>query len=94
MDKTKPKLVDYNLINFPKKVISSVQKKIVTQDNSKFYFNLLMLAILALGIYVLYYRNKHKMKYKEDNIANILFLNEYITNTLDNQNTIQNDIKL
>ena len=95
MDKTKPKLVDYNLINFPKKVINSVQKKIVTQDNSKFYFNLLMVGILAIGIYILYYRNKNKMKYKEDNMANILFLNEYITTTLENtsENTLDNTLE-
>ena len=92
MDKTKPKLVDYNLINFPRKVITPLQKKIVKQDNSKFYFNLLMLGILGIGIYVLYYRNKNKQKYKEDNMANILFLNEYINNTLETNN--QTDIKL
>jgi cbb3-type cytochrome oxidase subunit 3 len=92
MDKTKPKLVDYNLIDFPKKVITSVQKKIITQDNSKFYFNLLMLAILAIGIYVLYYRNKNKERYNEDNLANILFLNEYINNSLEKSNT--NDVKI
>lgn len=92
MDKTKPKLVDYNLIDFPKKVITSVQKKIITQDNSKFYFNLLMLAILAIGIYVLYYRNKNKERYNEDNLSNILFLNEYIYNSLEKSNT--NDVKI
>ena len=41
MSNQKPKLVDYKLVNFPKKQITNIQKKIVTQDNTKFYLKVL-----------------------------------------------------
>ena len=73
-------------IDFPKKLITPIQKKIVTQDNSKFYLNLLMICILGIGIYILYHRHKTKEQVKYDNQAKLLFLNEYINTSLENLN--------
>ena len=58
--KTKPSLIDYNLIEFPKKELSELQKKIIKTDNTKLYLNLFMISILLLGIYVLYSRMTEK----------------------------------
>ncbi len=80
----KPKLVDYNLIQFPQKQITNIQKKIVKQDNSKLYINLLMIIILCIGGYLLYYRMKNKINMIQENNANIMFLNEYINSSLNN----------
>ena len=80
----KPKLVDYNLIKFPQKQITNIQKKIVKQDNSKLYINLLMIIILCIGGYLLYYRMKNKINMIQENNANIMFLNEYINSSLNN----------
>lgn len=84
MDKIKPNLIDYNLINFPKKLISPIKKKIVNTDNTKLYINLVMLGLLIIGIYILYYRNQNKSKYNEENELNLLLINEYINNSLNN----------
>tara|TARA_B100000700_G_scaffold318482_1_gene411731 strand:- start:302 stop:583 length:282 start_codon:yes stop_codon:yes gene_type:complete len=80
MTNLKPKLVDYKLLEFPKKKITNIQKKIVTQDNTKFYLNLGIICVLLIGLYILYYRMQNK--YQEDIKLknNILFLNEYVNN--------------
>jgi hypothetical protein len=84
MNLIKPKLVDYNLIKFPKKKPTKIQQKIVKQDNSKFYLNLLMILILCIGGYALYYRMKNKEKERLELEANILFIDEYVNNSLKN----------
>lgn len=86
MPDIKPKLVDYSLIHFPKKKASVIQKRIVTQDNSKLYINLLMIVVLAIGAYILYTRLKNKEDMINEHNANVLFLNEYITNFTDEGN--------
>ena len=83
MQDKKPKLVDYNLINFPKKQISNIQKKILKTDNTKLYVNIAMVIILFFGLYLLYYRMKHKIQVIEENNANILFMSEYINQSID-----------
>jgi hypothetical protein len=90
--KSKPSLVDYNFINFPKKELSELQKKIIKTDNSKLYLNLFMISILCIGIYVLYSRMTEKEEIDSKNKKDILFLNEYINNSLnymDNLKTLQ-----
>ena len=82
MNLIKPKLVDYNLIKFPKKKPTKIQHKIVKQDNSKFYLNLFMILILCIGGYALYYRMKNKEKERLELEANILFIDEYVNNSL------------
>jgi hypothetical protein len=82
MNLIKPKLVDYNLIKFPKKKTSKIQQKIVKQDNSKFYLNLFMIFVLCIGGYALYYRMKNKEKERIELEANILFIDEYVNNSL------------
>lgn len=82
MSNQKPKLVDYKLINFPKKQITNIQKKIVTQDNTKFYLNLGIIFVLFLGFYILYYRMKNKPKNELELKQNIYLLNEYVNNNL------------
>lgn len=92
MNLIKPKLVDYNLIKFPKKKPTKIQQKIhhkmqpkiMKQDNSKFYLNLLMILILCIGGYALYYRMKNKEKDRLELEANILFIDEYVNNSLKN----------
>ena len=84
MNLIKPKLVDYKLIKFPKKKPTKIQQKIVKQDNSKFYLNLLMILILCIGGYALYYRMKNKEKERIELEANILFIDEYVNNSLKN----------
>lgn len=84
MNLIKPKLVDYNLIKFPKKKPTKIQQKIVKQDNGKFYLNLLMVLILCIGGYALYYRMKNKEKERLELEANILFIDEYVNNSLKN----------
>ena len=95
--KTKPSLIDYNLIEFPKKELSELQKKIIKTDNTKLYLNLFMISILLLGIYVLYSRMTEKEEVDNKNQKNILFLNEYINNSLnymDNLRTLETLQKL
>ena len=90
--KSKPSLVDYNFINFPKKELSELQKTIIKTDNTKLYINLFMLAIIFVGIYVLYLRMTEKTDIDTKNKKNILFLNEYINNSLnymDNLKTLE-----
>ena len=90
MNLIKPKLVDYNLIKFPKKKTTKIQQKIqqkiyqetLKKDNSKFYLNLFMLLILCIGGYALYYRMKNKEKERIELEANILFIDEYVNNSL------------
>ena len=90
MNLIKPKLVDYNLIKFPKKKPTKIQQKIhhkmqpkiMKQDNSKFYLNLFMIFILCIGGYALYYRMKNKEKERLELEANILFIDEYVNNSL------------
>jgi hypothetical protein len=82
MNLIKPKLVDYKLIKFPEKKITNIQQKIVTQDNSKLYLNLFMIFILCIGGYALYYRMKNKEKERFELEANILFIDEYVNNSL------------
>ena len=90
MNKIKPKLIDYNFINLPQKKISEIQKKIVSTDNTKLYLNLFMILILGIGVYVLYNRMKNKENIMNENRANILFLNEYINNSLENDKISKN----
>jgi len=78
----KPKLVDYDLIKFPKKKISKIQQKIVKQDNTKFYINLFMIFILCIGGYILYRRMITKEQVKIENDANLLFFHQYVTDSL------------
>jgi hypothetical protein len=106
MNLIKPKLVDYNLIKFPKKKPTKIQQKIhhkikketLKQDNSKFYLNLFMLLILCIGGYALYYRMKNKEKERLELEANILFIDEYVNNSLKeikneiSQDNINNDV--
>ena len=82
MPNQKPNLVDYNLINFPKKQITKIQKKISNSDHTKLYINIFMVLILFLGLYLLYYRMKTKINTIEENNANLLFINEYINHSL------------
>lgn len=92
MNLIKPKLVDYNLIKFPKKKPTKIQHKIVKQDNSKFYLNLFMILILCIGGYALYYRMKNKEKERIELEANILFIDEYVNNSLkDMKNELSSD---
>ena len=84
MNKIKPKLIDYNFVDLPKKKISEIQNKIVNTDNTKFYINLFMILILSVGAYILYNRMKNKENIINENRANILFLNEYVNNSLEN----------
>ena len=92
MNLIKPKLVDYNLIKFPKKKPTEIQQKIVKQDNSKFYLNLFMILILCIGGYALYYRMKNKEKERIELEANILFIDEYVNNSLkDMKNELSSD---
>lgn len=81
----KPKLVDYNLIKFPKKtdkIQQKIQQKTLKQENSKFYLNLFMIFILCIGGYALYYRMKNKEKERIELEANILFIDKYVSNSL------------
>tara|TARA_B100000214_G_C23959628_1_gene624585 strand:- start:1145 stop:1426 length:282 start_codon:yes stop_codon:yes gene_type:complete len=80
MTNQRPKLVDHKLLEFPKKQITSIQKKIVTQDNTKFYLNLGIICVLLLGLYILYYRMQNKYKEDLELKNNILFLNNYVNN--------------
>ena len=82
MNLIKPKLVDHSLIKYPKKKPTKIQHKIVKQDNSKFYLNLLMVMILAIGGYALYYRMQNKEKEKVELETNIFLLNKYVTDSL------------
>ena len=85
MNLIKPKLVDYNLIKFPKKknkIQEKIQQKTLKQENSKFYLNLFMIVILCVGGYALYYRMKNKEKERLELEANILFIDEYVNNSL------------
>ena len=50
--------------------------------NSKFYLNLFMIFILCIGGYALYYRMKNKEKERIELEANILFIDEYVNNSL------------
>ena len=90
MNKIKPKLIDYNFIDLPIKKVSEIQKKIVNTDNTKLYINLFMILILGIGIYVLYNRMKNKENIINENRANILFLNEYVNNSIENNNIPEN----
>lgn len=106
MNLIKPKLVDYNLIKFPKKKTTKIQQRIqqkikqetLKEDNSKFYLNLFMLLILCIGGYALYYRMKNKEKERLELEANILFIDEYVNNSLKeikseiSQDNINNDV--
>ena len=87
MQGKKPKLVDYNLIEFPKKQITNIQKKIFKTDHTKLYVNILMVVILLVGLYFLYYRMKNKINTVQENNANILFMSEYINQSLDEMYT-------
>lgn len=97
MNLIKPKLVDYNLIKFPKKKPTIIQTKISKQDNTKFYLNFFLILILLLGCYILYYRMKNKDKERIELEANILFLDEYVNSNLNNnkidKNVINEEIK-
>ena len=89
--KIKPKLIDYNFIDLPKKKLSEIQKQIITTDNSKLYLNLFMLLILVIGIYILYNRMITKEEINNENRSNILFLNEYINNSLENSKIVTSE---
>lgn len=82
MNLIKPKLVDHSLIKYPKKKPTIIQKKIVKQDNSKFYLNLCMVLILCIGAYALYYRMQNKEKEQKELEQNILLLDKYVTDSL------------
>ena len=89
--KIKPKLIDYNFIELPKKAVSEIQKKIVTTDNSKLYLNLFMILVLVTGVYILYNRMITKEETNNENRANILFLNEYINYSLGNSKIVTSE---
>ena len=91
--KIKPKLIDYNFIDLPKKKLSEIQKQIITTDNSKLYLNLFMLLILVIGIYILYNRMITKEEINNENRSNILFLNEYINNSLETSKIVNSENK-
>ena len=78
----KPKLVDYDLIKFPKKKPSNIQQRILKQDNTKFYINLFVIFILCIGGYILYRRMLTKDQMKIENDANLLFFHQYVTDSL------------
>ena len=82
MNLIKPKLVDHSLIKIPKKKPTKIQRKIVKQDNSKFYLNVFVLFILGIGGYALYYRMKNKEKERIELETNILLLDQYVNNSL------------
>ena len=67
MNKLKPKLVDYSLINPPAKKI----KKIIVnhKDNFSFYVNLVGLSIIILSCIMLHdrYLNKEKTELEKQN---------------------------
>ena len=90
MSNQKPKLVDYKLVEFPKKQITNIQKKIVTQDNTKFYLNLGIIFVLFLGFYILYYRMKNKHKKDLELRQNIYLLNDYVIKKLEENTNIEN----
>lgn len=81
MNLIKPKLVDYDLIKFPKKN-NIKKKKIIKQDNTKFYLNAFVIIILFFGGYALYYRMINKEKKRVELEENILFLESYVNNSL------------
>jgi len=82
MNLIKPKLVDHSLIKLPQKKPTQIQKKIVQQDSSKIYLNLLVLFILGIGGYALYYRMENKEKKRIELETNILLLDQYVNNSL------------
>ena len=90
MNKIKPKLIDYNFIDLPIKKINEIQSKIINTDNTKLYINLFMVVILSIGAYVLYNRMKNKENIINENRANILFLNEYVNNSLETNKLSEN----
>ena len=87
MNLIKPKLVDYNLIKFPIKN-KKIKEKIIKSDinNNKIYLNIFVIIIIFLGAYSLYYRMKNKEKNRLELEANIMFLDEYINNSLNESN--------
>jgi len=89
----KPKLIDYQLIEFPKKKINPIKRKIVQQDNTKFYINLIMVIILGIGIYLLYSRMINKKEIDEENNSKLLFIHEYINHSLMNNQNYLNSLK-
>jgi len=89
MSLIKPSLVDHSLIKYPKKKTTKIQQKIVKQDNSKFYLNLFMIFILCIGGYVLYYRMQNKEKVSQELEANIIFLDQYVNDSLNTE--VNND---
>ena len=87
-------MVDHSLIKYPKKKTSIIQKRIVKQDNSKFYLNLCMVLILCIGGYALYYRMQNKEKEQKELEQNILLLDKYVNDSLnveENTEKIQNN---
>ena len=91
MSLIKPSLVDHSLIKYPKKRATKIQQKIVKQDNSKFYLNLFMIFILCIGGYALYYRMQNKEKDKQELEANIIFLDQYVNDSLNKEEKTQNN---
>jgi len=89
MSLIKPSLVDHSLIKYPKKKATKIQQKIVKQDNSKFYLNLFMIFILCIGGYALYYRMQNKEKERKELEANIIFLDQYVNDSLNTE--VNND---
>lgn len=80
MNLIRPKLVDYDLIKFPKK--NNIKKKIIKQDNTKLYLNAFVIIILLFGGCALYYRMINKEKKRIELEENILFLESYVNNSL------------
>ena len=55
------------------------------------YINLFMILILGIGAYVLYNRMKNKGNIINENRANILFLNEYVNNSIETNKISENN---
>jgi len=82
MNLIKPKLVDHDLIKYPRKKPTAIQYNIVKQNNTKFYLNLFMLMILGIGGYALYYRMQNKEKEKQELETNIFLFDKYVRDSL------------
>ena len=48
-----------------------------------------MVVILCIGGYILYYRMQNRINMIDENKANLLFINEYINQSLDNSKQLE-----
>ena len=69
-----PQLVDYGKMYQRKEIPIPIKKiKIKQVNNTKFYFNLISIIIILIGISLLYTRNK----YKEEKLLNLCIKKSY-----------------